>query len=184
MRTTILFLSFQFLTLLGAAAIHVGAGKSYPTVCSIRPYVLASQKAHILELTAAYNAAVPGDILFVFPGTYNEQIVIAKDNITFQGSSCPSLNPSENNVTITHVVTASDGGNDASGSHFSSLLIQLQLTPHSNAFRHSVQFQIIQHKRGKHRGGKQPRCRNFLNRLQLRFLHLQFQELAEHSVYA
>ncbi|PMD61408.1 carbohydrate esterase family 8 protein, partial [Hyaloscypha bicolor E] len=81
---------------LDAAALHVGADKLYPT------------------LTAAYNTAVPSDIFYVFPGTYNEQIVIAIDNITFQGSSHPSLNTAENNATITNAVTASDGGNDAS----------------------------------------------------------------------
>lgn len=42
--------------------------------------------------------------------------MIAKDNITFQGSSYPSLNPSENNATITHSASAGDGGNDGSGS--------------------------------------------------------------------
>lgn len=64
-----------------------------------------------------YNTAVPGDIFYVFRGTYNEQIVIAIDNITFQASSHPSLNIAENNATVTHAVTASDGGNDASCPH-------------------------------------------------------------------
>lgn len=61
---------------------------------------------------------MPGDILYIFPGTYNEQLVIAKNNITFQGSTYPSLNYLENNVTITFSAFADDGSNDNSGSVF------------------------------------------------------------------
>jgi hypothetical protein len=44
--------------------------------------------------------------------------VIAIDNITFQGSSHPSLNTAENNATISRAVTASNGGNDANCPHY------------------------------------------------------------------
>ncbi|KAN0093941.1 carbohydrate esterase family 8 protein [Hyaloscypha variabilis] len=96
MWISIIFFSFQFLKLLDAADLHVGVDKLYPT------------------LTEAYNSANPGDIIYVFPGIYTEQLVIAKDNLTFRGSTFPSLNPSENNATLTHAASADDGSNDDS----------------------------------------------------------------------
>jgi pectinesterase len=69
----------------------------------------------MVQLTAAYNAASQGDIVYVFPGVYKEQLIIAKDNITLRGSTCPSLNPADNNATITHAVYVDDGRNDDSG---------------------------------------------------------------------
>jgi hypothetical protein len=88
-----------------------------------------------------YNTAVPGDIFYVFRGTYNEQIVIAIDNITFQGSSHPSLNIAENNATITHAVTASNDGNDASCLHYLLLPVYLNVA-HTTQQRFSSQHPI------------------------------------------
>jgi hypothetical protein len=50
-------------------------------------------------IQSAIIVAAPGDTVFVCPGTYNEQIVIDKDNLTLQGAGVTSiLKPSAVNV--------------------------------------------------------------------------------------
>lgn len=69
------------------------------------------------QITAAYNAAVAGDTIYVYPGTYTEQLTITKANITLMGSTYPSLDPTGNTAIMTHALYASAvGSNDASGS--------------------------------------------------------------------
>ncbi|TVY18426.1 Pectinesterase [Lachnellula arida] len=81
-------------TLLLAATLDVGSGKTYSTI------------------TEAYNAAAAGDTIYVYPGTYNEQLTISKDSITLKGSTYPSTSPSENEAVMTYSSYASDAGSD------------------------------------------------------------------------
>jgi len=59
------------------------------------------------SIQAAVNAALPGDTIFICPGTYNEQVVITKDNLTIQGSGAGStiLRPSAVVANTTSLVT-------------------------------------------------------------------------------
>jgi len=64
-------------------------------------------------------AAAVGDTIYVYPGTYREQIIITKNNITLKGSTFPSKNPFANTAVLIHALYASNGvGGDGSGKSF------------------------------------------------------------------
>jgi pectinesterase len=68
------------------------------------------------KVSAAVSAAAVGDTIVVYPGTYREQIIISKNNITLKGSTFPSKNPFQNTAVLIHALYASDGvGGDGSG---------------------------------------------------------------------
>jgi len=80
--------------LVGGATLEVGSGKTYATIAS------------------AYSAAVAGDTIYVYPGTYQEKLTISKSSITIKGSTYPSLSPSGNTAVITYATYASAAGSD------------------------------------------------------------------------
>ncbi|KAL3423103.1 pectinesterase [Phlyctema vagabunda] len=84
-------------SLAAAATLNVGANQTYQTI------------------TAALDAASSGDQVYVFPGIYNEKIVINKTGITLKGSAYPSLDPRDNEAEINFATYASAvGSNDRS----------------------------------------------------------------------
>ena len=58
-------------------------------------------------IQAAVNAAAPGDTIFVCPGTYNEQVVVTKNNLTILGAGAGAtvLRPGVVAATTTSLVT-------------------------------------------------------------------------------
>jgi len=98
-----IFTLLPYLAAVNAATLNVGSGKTYTTI------------------TAAYNAAVAGDTIYVYPGTYKEKLTITKASITLKGSAYPATNPSANQALLTYATYASDAGsNDKSGAYFPS----------------------------------------------------------------
>jgi len=88
---------FTLISFSQAATLNVGTGLTYSTI------------------TAAYNAASAGDTIYVYPGTYREQLSIVKEDITLKGSAYPSLNPCDNDAVMIHATYAADvGSNDLS----------------------------------------------------------------------
>jgi len=59
------------------------------------------------SIQAAVNAAAPGDTIFICPGTYNEQVVVTKNNLTIRGAGAGAtvLKPSVVVPNSTSLVT-------------------------------------------------------------------------------
>ncbi|KIY68890.1 carbohydrate esterase family 8 protein [Cylindrobasidium torrendii FP15055 ss-10] len=72
------------------------------------------------KTVASAVAALPNDgaekVIFIYPGTYKEQVYITRDSVTIYGYTSDTTSYSANQVTLTQSVTAGDAGsNDASG---------------------------------------------------------------------
>lgn len=96
-----------------AATLNVGSGKTYSTASNLLDKEVTTNS---YQITAAYNAAAAGDTIYVYPGTYKEQLTISKNSITLKGSTYPSTNPAGNTALMTYATYASAAGSDdASG---------------------------------------------------------------------
>ncbi|KAJ7916294.1 pectin methyl esterase [Mycena leptocephala] len=73
----------------------------------------AGQFTTVGAAMASLSSTAPATV-FIFPGTYNEQVNITHPSLTIMGSTTDTGSYKQNTVTITHNLNAQDnGGNDA-----------------------------------------------------------------------
>ncbi|KAJ7851620.1 pectin methyl esterase [Mycena olivaceomarginata] len=75
---------------------------SYPILFCLVPLV---------RRWASLSGTAPATV-FIFPGTYTEQVVIAHPNLTIMGSTTDTGSYKQNTVTITNNLNAQDAGSD------------------------------------------------------------------------
>ncbi|KAJ7748003.1 pectin methyl esterase [Mycena olivaceomarginata] len=71
----------------------------------------AGQFTTISAAMASLSGTAPATV-FIFPGTYTEQVVIAHPNLTIMGSTTDTGSYKQNTVTITNNLNAQDAGSD------------------------------------------------------------------------
>ncbi|KAF7364881.1 Pectin methyl esterase [Mycena venus] len=104
------------ISLLSIPAAFAGVSRTTPPAGAIvvrQTGATSGQFTTIGAAMASLSGTAPATI-FVFPGTYNEQVNITHPSLTLMGSTTDTGSYKQNTVTITHNLNAQDnGGNDA-----------------------------------------------------------------------
>ncbi|KAJ6531702.1 pectin lyase fold/virulence factor [Mycena sp. CBHHK59/15] len=110
LRSTLLFLSLPLvLPVLGLSRTTPPAG-----AIVVRQTGAAGGQFTTISAAMASLSGTDPAIVFIYPGTYNEQVNITHPALTIMGSSTDTGSYKQNSVTITHNLNAQDnGGNDA-----------------------------------------------------------------------
>ncbi|TKW48455.1 Pectinesterase [Colletotrichum tanaceti] len=108
-------LASPLLLLSSLVAGALGAARTSPPSGAL---VVAESGGDYTSVQKAVDAAKAGGVIFIQPGTYNEQVLIPanKGALTIYGYTADDRDYTKNQVTITHSLGADvAGGNDASG---------------------------------------------------------------------
>ncbi|KAJ6508350.1 pectin methyl esterase [Mycena sanguinolenta] len=103
-------------SLLSIPSTFAGVSRTTPPVGAIvvrQTGATSGQFTAIGAAMASLSGTAPATI-FIYPGTYNEQVNITHPSLTIMGSTTDTGSYKDNTVTITHNLNAQDnGGNDA-----------------------------------------------------------------------
>ncbi|KAK7048664.1 pectin methyl esterase [Favolaschia claudopus] len=93
-----------------------GASRTTPPAGAIVVRQTGATSGQFTTVSAAV-ASLSGSAaatIFIYPGVYNEQVIISHPSLTIMGSTTDTGSYKQNSVTITHNLNAQDnGGNDA-----------------------------------------------------------------------
>ncbi|KAJ7162176.1 pectin methyl esterase [Mycena filopes] len=107
-----------FVTLISLFALPTAFGLSRTTppagAIVVRQTGAAAGQFTTISAAMASLSGTAAATVFIFPGTYNEQVNITHPNLQIMGSTTDTGTYKQNTVTITHNLNAQDnGGNDA-----------------------------------------------------------------------
>ncbi|KAL0578164.1 hypothetical protein V5O48_003830 [Marasmius crinis-equi] len=116
LRLAFLLALSLFAVVLAAPTVERRASRTSPPAGAIVVRGSGTQSGEFSTVQAAVNS-LPNDsssrTIFIFPGTYNEQVSITRSGpLTIMGSTTDTLSQSANSVTIQHSLSATQAGND------------------------------------------------------------------------